>query len=222
LQRPFSCTPDTYANVAGALSAARLNRFLPAANQDHHFALRLYVWNARLCQAFYLPQQLLEVSLRNALQLVIANRYGVDWHVNTGFRSAMSYQARGELDEAVTKERLKRGAGFAIDHVIARLSFGFWVSLLAKGFEHQFWSHGMADVFPNAPRALTRGDISIHVDRIRRWRNRLAHQHIIFDKAPARQYQGVITLIGWMSADMAWLAKELSRVSTVINARPRL
>ena len=49
------------------MSPARLDRFVPAARGDRNHALRLYIWNARLCEKFYLPIQLAEVTMRNAI-----------------------------------------------------------------------------------------------------------------------------------------------------------
>jgi hypothetical protein len=58
MQYLFSCLPNTYDGIEETLSHARLARYLPAAraaNGDHHLALRLYIWNSRLCEAMYLP-----------------------------------------------------------------------------------------------------------------------------------------------------------------------
>lgn len=194
---------------------------MPAAAQDKHFALRLYVWNARICEAFYLPQQLLEVALRNAMHPTIVGRYGADWHMSAGFRSATTHKARDELLDVIGKERGKRGAGFTIDHVVAGLSFGFWTSLLAKSFEANFWAKGMHHAFPYAPKHMTRGDIASKAESIRKWRNMIAHHYAIFDKSPTREYQDIIEFTGWVSPEAAWLTKELSRVSVVINSRPQ-
>jgi hypothetical protein len=193
---------------------------MPAADQDSNYALRLYVWNARICESFYLPQQLLEVALRNALHPVIVSRYGASWHTSIGFISAITHKAKGELNDVVVRERGKRGAGFTIDHVIAGLSFGFWTNLLTKSFENNFWAQGMLQTFPHAPKTMKRGDISAKAEGIRKWRNMIAHHYAIFDKMPTKEYQDIIEFISWLTPDTAWLAKELSRVSTIVNSKP--
>lgn len=45
------------------MSQARLARYLPAAKGDRFHALRHYVWNARLCEEFYIPLQFSEIAL---------------------------------------------------------------------------------------------------------------------------------------------------------------
>jgi hypothetical protein len=194
---------------------------MPAANHDKHHALRLYVWNARICEAFYLPQQILEVTLRNALHPVIVSRYGPAWHNSAGFRSAITHKARNELEEIVTKETGQRGKEFTIDHVIAGLTLGFWTNLLSKSFEYNFWAKGMDQTFPHAPAWMKRGDISAKAESIRKFRNMIAHHYAVFDRAPNKEYQDIVAFIGWLNPEAAWFTNHLSKVSSVINARPK-
>lgn len=67
MQPLFSCVPSVYAEIEGALTQVRISRYLAAAKNDKQLALRLYVWNARLCECLYLPVQFTEVAVRNAV-----------------------------------------------------------------------------------------------------------------------------------------------------------
>ena len=73
MQLTFSCTPSALKNIEGTISPARLGRYAGSAGVDKQKALQLYVWNARLCEAFYLPIQLCEVAIRNAIHGALEN-----------------------------------------------------------------------------------------------------------------------------------------------------
>ena len=95
-------------------------------------ALRLYVWNARICEAFYLPLQLAEVTIRNRIHAGVILRYGTGWEAQGRFLCTLPQRLQSELNETLRKERVVRGAALTINHVVAGLSFGFWVNLLTK------------------------------------------------------------------------------------------
>jgi hypothetical protein len=134
--------------VRGTLSAPRLGRYLPAANGDPHLALRLYVWNARLCEAFYLPCQLAEVACRNAVARALVGKYGANWCADSRFHSILPNHLRAELDKVNTEERVRRGiADLTVDHIVAGLTFGFWVALLTAKFDFTIWKGGMLPFF---------------------------------------------------------------------------
>jgi hypothetical protein len=221
MQAPFSCTPSTFANVERAFSRARIGRFLPAANGDKQFALRLLVWNAKLCEAAYTPLQIAEVSLRNTLHSALILRYGVGWETQGRFTCNLTVRLKEELDSIIRKERATRGAAFTIDHIVAGLSFGFWVHLLTRSFDHLLWKSGIFPVFPNAPKGTTRIYTHEKVEQFRKWRNLIAHHYAIFDKRPVAEQSNIFEIVGWIDDDVGWLAKELSELSTVINKRPR-
>ena len=87
---------------------------MPAAGGDKHKALRLYVWNARICEAFYLPLQLAEVTIRNRIHAGVILRYGTGWELQGRFLCTLPQRLRSELNEALGKERGVRGAALTI------------------------------------------------------------------------------------------------------------
>ena len=50
-----SCTSMIQAAIVKSISPARISRYYAASNKDEQDALRMYVWNAKICEAFYMP-----------------------------------------------------------------------------------------------------------------------------------------------------------------------
>ena len=213
--------PAAYGAVEQTLSAARLGRYLPAAKGDKHLALRLYVWNARVCESLYLPMQFAEVASRNAIHKPVGKRFGSEWYSDPKFVNLLSDRMKGELADTVRQETKKRRGALTQDHVIAGLSFGFWVALMTSAYDNHLWVNGVKGSFPHANN-LTREDIYLHLDEMRKFRNDVAHHIAIFDRSPQKQFQNTLLILGLICKDTLWLSTEIARVSRVINERPRV
>ena len=221
MQRPFSCIPATYDAVEATLSPARLARYLPAAKGDKHIALRLYVWNARICEALYLPLQFAEVSARNAISMPVRKRFGTDWYNNPKFCNLLPDRHKHNLSTTAAKERKRRGTGLNQDHIITGLPFGFWVSLMTKAYQNHLWVNGVRGSFPSAEKAQTRESIYRRLDQMRHFRNAVAHQYAIFDRNPQREIQNALHITKLICTETHWLSQETSKLSLVINQRPK-
>ena len=213
--------PATYGAIETTLSPARLKRYLPAADFDKHLALRLYVWNARICEALYLPLQLAEVAVRNAISMPVRKRFGDQWFINPRFCNLLPARHKNNLNSTVLKEATLLRPNPHQDNVVAGLEFGFWVSLMTSRFQNHIWINGIGQSFPGAQNSETRTTIHQKLDKMRRFRNLVAHHHAIFDRAPQPEIQNALHITKLVCADTHWLANETSRLSTVINQRPR-
>lgn len=212
--------PATYSAIENSLSQARLGRYLGGAGHDKHHALRLYIWNARLCEAFYFPTQICEVAIRNALHGAIKTQHGEDWFERGGFLCTLPARLKGELEAAINDERAAYGRQMTLDHIVSGLPLGFWVHLLTKNYEGVFWPKYFHTQFPCKPREKNRQTLYNKVEQFRRHRNRIAHHKPIFDRGPAAEYQNLLELIGWVCPETQWFARTLSRVQQTINERP--
>lgn len=221
MQHPFSCIPKTYGAIETTLAPARLARYLPASDNDKHLALRLYVWNARICEALYLPLQFAEVASRNTISLPVRKRFGEGWFNNSKFTNLLPNRQRDTLKSTIAKEGKRRGIRLNQDHIVANLPFGFWVSLMTKSYQNQLWLNGLKGSFPNATRTDTRETIYTQLDQMRHFRNSVAHQYAIFDKSPQKEIQNALDLVGLICSETSWLAGKTSNLSRVINQRPR-
>jgi hypothetical protein len=222
MQRPFSCVPATLTAIEATISPARLARYLPEAKGNKHLAIRLYVWNARLCEAFYLPTQLAEVAARNAIHKPVERRFTAKWYDVVGFKALLPPRLEAELRKVVADERWARRAAFSANHVIAGLSFGFWLNLLTTSYEKHFWATGLQKSFPHLPGAIDQEELYKRLDRLRNWRNKIAHHYAIFDRHPKDELANTSEIISWICPETHWFANELSTVQNVLSRKPRI
>jgi hypothetical protein len=221
MQPPFSCVPATLAGIEGALSEARLGRYLRDAGGDKHYALRLYVWNIRLCETLYLPTQVCEVTLRNAIDRAVRAKHGDNWISRGSFLCTLPDRLKTELHDVIRTETATYGHGMTIDHVVSGLSFGFWLHLLTKHYDGTLWPHAFPICFPHKPSAIDRHSLYERANRFRLHRNRLAHHKPVYDRAPNAEYQNILDLVSWVCGETHWLVKHLTPMGRRINERPR-
>lgn len=223
MQYQFSCLPKTYDGIEDALSPARLARYLPAAkasNGDRHLALRLYVWNARLCEAMYFPLQIAEIAVRNAVEKSITKRFGDRWHENAKFVNLLPKRMKTELTEVIRKSGARQNGLTAKDDIVANLTFGFWVSLMTRSFENHLWVNGISQSFTHSKATDTRETIHKSLEEIRIFRNKIMHHHPIFDKNPQAKFQQLLFITKLICLETHWLMSQISTVNQTINTRP--
>lgn len=211
---------DTDANVKGGyvysvnsliefeatLSADRFATYLTASNADREAAARLYTWNTAISAAFYGPLQALEIAVRNSMHRQLSKAYGVDWYDKPA--AGLNHGANGKIAQA--RSELQRD-GYPLDppHIIASLSFGFWVSLLGRGghldrartrrasYEMTLWRPALRGAFPHAA-SLNRATAHTPLDYLRTFRNRIAHHEPIFHRHLEQDYQNILTVMSWI------------------------
>jgi hypothetical protein len=221
MQYPFSLIEPHFSAVEKTMSPARLARYFPEAGGDKQLALRLYVWNAQLCQEFYIPLQITEVAVRNGVHRRLQQVYLADWANDSRFISNLNQRSKDELANVQSDERAKRGAALTIDHIVGGLSFGFWLSILGRSFEHILWRYTLTTAFPKIPRRETRPDLVKKLDQFRRFRNAVMHHFAIFDKAPTTEWNNIQTILGWACPSTIALVKELSNPLVVLQNKPK-
>jgi hypothetical protein len=205
--------------VEASVSIGRISRYLPAAAGRSH-ALKLYIWNANICEAFYLPLKFAEIVTRNAILQALRARYGSTWYADGRFASQLSKHYKRQIGKAITDETDQHGAAVTDEHVISALSFGFWEHLSTTRFDHLLWRTGVHNCFPYAPVSLTRLELHNRIDTLRQWRNRVAHYKTVFDKKPNKKLRQALDLIGWVCPDTRTFVSHVSRVTHVVSARP--
>lgn len=222
MQYPFSVTLNALTEIENALSAQRLGRYLVAAKGDKHKVLRLYVWNSRLCEAFYLPCQLAEVAVRNRLHAILTRKFKANWHQNPAFVSPLPVRFKSYLDNAINECSRDHGRAMTVNHIVGSLSMGFWCHLLTHKYEHVLWLNGMTNAFTHLPGGVKRQDVYDQIDRMRQWRNRIAHHGVIIDKNPMAEIANIETILSWICPDTTWFMGETCNVQRVFNQRPRI
>ncbi len=199
-----------------ALSAERTQTYLVEAGNDRTRALRLYTWNTAVSAAFYGPLQGLEVALRNAIHRELTARYGAAWHDAAG--PGFDHVARERL-EAAKRDLQRQKLPVDPPHLVAVLSFGFWVSLLGRNkadYEMTLWRPALRRAFPHAS-SLNMKNAHRRLNYLRKLRNRIAHHEPVFMRDLAQDFQSILTVTGWISPAMRDWIELHSRVEAILQ-----
>lgn len=208
----FPYTQAIVDTLETSLSPERMATYAAAAGADMEKAFRLYTWNTAISSAFYGPLQGLEVALRNAMHRELTAKYGALWYDDP--RCGLDGGALRHVAKA--KDDVRR-AGYTVDapHIIAALSFGFWVSLLGRGgrlasgggyadYQKTLWRTCLYRAFPHT--RVARTGVHRPLDFLRTFRNRIAHHEPIFSRHLDQDHQSVLTATGWISSETkAWI-----------------
>ncbi|GAA2427850.1 hypothetical protein [Streptomyces macrosporus] len=196
-----------------AFSEPRMARYLRASGGDAATAVRLYWWNVEASAALYGPLHCLEVTLRNALHDRLKQRYGADWW------AAFSLNPNGRrlIDKARRKCEERGLRPVPTDSVVAELSFGFWASLLSRGYDRRLWVPTLHRAFPHYS-----GRRDVLYDNL--WslvllRNRVMHHEPIHHRDLAADHAKIYRLLGYMSPELVKEIRALDRFPSVLARR---
>lgn len=126
--------------------------------------------------------------------------------------------------EMIAKARralANEGKAVTPDRIIAELSFGFWVAILAPRYENSLWRPALRKAFPNRPKRVERKDIHKSINALRRLRNRVAHHEPILDRDLAHDYQQIARILGWSCRHTAEWIEAQSRFADVLTNMSR-
>jgi hypothetical protein len=167
--------------VAATLTLPRLGKYLQAARNDMHQALRLYVLNTRISAAVMADLHYVEIALRNKFDRELTAKFGAAWFADRAFLALADKRMQHILQDASRAAAKHTPAGRATPpgKVIAELTFGFWLQLTDRRFEHTLWTPALHKAF--APRkAPRRSSFNALLEKLRQLRNRVAHHEPIF------------------------------------------
>lgn len=216
-QVPYPYDVATIASLKASLSELRFATYLAKASGDEGFAFALYLYNARLAKSFLFPLSVAEVSLRNAVDGVLLQRYGAEWHLDASFRdNVLTPESVGALDKAIERARSNvRGK------VIAELTFDFWSNLFRSEYG-DLWRTKANVAFPGLAHGEGRHEIQLLVKEINRFRNRVAHHEPILDMNVPDLHSKIIKLVELRCQVTAGWMRHHSTVSVVMRSRPNL
>ena len=184
-----------YSEPARLLSTARLSSYRTSlATQTDAQLFGSYCWNLAIVGAFYPLLQLIEVSLRNAINHVVCTKYQAAekyWfelipctqETNPQGQLVNAEQVRKFKDNGKSAKRSARRVledkGIAapiptIDQVISQMEFSSWEYILDKHFyngsdKNFLWPHELTKVFKKLPRVVEKKNPQFHQrDAIRR------------------------------------------------------
>jgi len=195
------------------LSNSRFGRFVGASGGNEQLGWQAYALNLRVSRTFYPRLHLFEVFLRNAIHRKLATHFSdPDWILNEvrDFMAdpslgASKYFLRTETERAIQRTRK---SGSTTGKVIAELNFGYWTALFLP-HHYQLLKGCILGCFPCKPTHINRRDISVRLDAVRDFRNRVYHNepicfvHHVLDYKPAQEIETLIEqLCDWMDPDL--------------------
>jgi len=106
------------------------------------------------------------------------------------------------------------------DRVVSELTFGFWRYMLSATYQATVWSQ-VSHAFQGLRRSQrNRDSIEHQVLTIADTRNRIAHQEPVFTLPVARLETDIVKLAGQIDPRAAAWLRSVSRVSSVLVAKP--
>ncbi len=200
------------------LLKARLEPFLKATRNDPKRAVKLYRVNLRVSQAFYPVLNLFEIFLRNSLDDSLSkyfqNPNWIIFEIN-GFMSDSSLAKSG----FILKKNVQKSYRFlqrqktdiTAGKLIAEQSLGFWTKLFDT--HHYGLVEGVIiNCFEKKPPRINRADISLKLNKIRKFRNRVYHNEpVCFDDAGEVNFEKSMAIRNDIYLLLSWMDKDLKK-----------
>jgi hypothetical protein len=214
-------TPPNLADIERCLSPDRWARFsgtVAANGGEAEDALRLYAWQARVMGGFWPLLQCAEVVTRNAVTYALQASFGASWLTNQAWLKTLPSGGR-KPPRAVFHELWRKYKAPSI--VVANSEFWLWEHLLSARYEPHLWAKHFAHAFPGAAeRGVSRQTLADQVEKIRRFRNRIAHHDQIVTLDLRALHQSALDVIRSVSPSFCAWAQSEFEVLGVIDRRP--
>ena len=212
--------------IQSTLSPVRLQRFVVAAGGSVPRALKLYRWNAQVASAYWTPLHFMEVAVRNAVHDAMAESREDPWWLRSGTTYGGAPRLYPFEREGVAKALAKLYEPLTPGKAVAELHFGFWVGLLsgrylpAEGgadYHNLIWvKGGVANRFAGAKR----GTVFKRLDRLRRFRNRVAHHEHLLDANLDVISADIDMILRALCPDTAIWVRAMSDVAKIRSRKP--
>jgi hypothetical protein len=197
-----------------AMQEQLINKFITQKRFAKYGSLENYEKNLVLSRKYYIPLSILEVSLRNAINIHFETFYGAGWLINEAkFLRQDQIQKIAEAKQKIKK----RQEEVSKDKLVAELSLGFWVNLFKKPYEQQMRINNLRQIFSNLPKKeenfISRKELFTKLNHIRNFRNRIFHHEKILEKKAFQNIEQEINdIIGYLSQDLLDFSQRLNSV----------
>jgi hypothetical protein len=218
------------------ISSSRIDRYLTATGSKTK-AVRLYKANLRISQAFLPVLAILEVTLRNRLNVILTGHFtDPDWIINqkTGFmvhptltytragRTVQNHYLKKEVEKSETRFR-NAGIPITSGKIISEQTFGFWTELFEL-YYYRILLGRPIQIFTNLPSGHGRSQVTGALNKIRLFRNRIYHNEpICFDTAVINFqkaediHQLIKDLLTWCDPELLDWIKDIDQIETKIR-----
>jgi len=215
-QVQFPYAGGSIAALRSSLSEARFGPYLNEAKGNATYALELYLYNSRLAKAFLFPLGIVEVTMRNAIDWVLMDQFGADWHLDASFRGILTVDGLSTLNKAISRV----GPGATKDQVVATLTFDFWSNMLRREYA-ALWRTHLNRAFPNVKSVGGRHEVQQLVRDINWFRNRVAHHEPIFREDINAHYARMIDAVGMRCPETQFWMRHHSTIGNMVRGKPR-
>jgi hypothetical protein len=170
--------------------------------------------------ALLVPMHICEIVIRNAIAEIFESQFGSQWPWQRSLELTLPRKYRDEL----TKARDKQSINNRTSKVIPELTFNFWQQMFVSNYDQQFWQQYLHSLFPNAPVNMPfsqlRGSIFNDLEKIRKFRNRIAHHEPIINQNINSIMDKIERLTHYRCADTSNWARQHYQVRTLLLTRP--
>lgn len=208
-----------YSALERILSQERLTPYLAKHDGDFEEAIEHYKANIKISESFYAGIAVLEVGLRNNVDLQLRRRYGTDnWFDDATFINEVSSFQIDKISDA-RRSILREKKPVTTGKMVAELTFGFWTSLFDTKFERVLWKD-LRLSFPRCPKnERQRRNISSKLNSIRKLRNRVFHHEPISWSIDAldNYKNAILEGINWLNGDLTEFFNDTIRIEEVLR-----
>lgn len=201
------------------LSPERMTTYLVAAGRDDSRAMRLYIWNARVGEAFHIPIQAVEVGLRNCVNHALVSQFGPDWWQDPRYLALIDFDRQNDLDLVMRRIR-NRNLQRVTGQIVAGLSFGFWVGMLQARYNIEIWSRQLRVAFPHFPEGRARKSLAKVASDIATLRNRISHHEPLIKRSLLDDYKDVMMMLGWVCPTKLEWVRPHCRLPDLVRQKP--
>lgn len=225
-QVDFKYGQGTNTQLQSSISQPRMATYIREAGHNVHYAIQLYLWNARLAGALVFPLHIAEVTLRNAVHDALKREFGDEWHLSARLKGIpRPSHSNTFVDRAVTKASNRiAGAGKPIttDQIVANMSFEFWCGMLHADYEVPIWNNQLAVAFPNCKPPDGLRSIESLALVVKTLRNRVSHHEPVFGTSMnlTQRNSDITNLIRMVSKETAYWVRDHSRVMGILREKP--
>jgi hypothetical protein len=221
------------------LSIQRIDRYFVASGNSMPKAVKLYKANLKIAQSFHPLLGILEVILRNKINTILTLHFSdSDWIINqkNGFMNDSSLRHHDRrTNKIVTNDYLKYSVEkterrmqklkipISSGKIIADQTLGFWTDLF-EVHHYRLLLGKPIQIFSSIPAGHGRSDITVRLNKIRQFRNRINHNEPIcfqgnnIDFLYVEEiYNSIIEILSWIDPDLIPWIKDIDSVKVKIS-----
>ena len=219
-----------YLEFERLLSLARVGRFARAMNHNRQKTILLYRYNIYLSQRMFGVMHIFEIALRNKIDAHYKTHFQQnDWLLRQSRNGGAFYGLRSASIIESHYQKLIAKHQYTHDRLFSELSFGFWTTLFDRS-TFRAGGQKIHTIFTSRPNGTHQKRINQDLDKIRQFRNRIAHhQPLCFNASDEvdlsylkERYRLIIQYTHWLGYGQSTIYHGLDHVNVLFNKIEKL